>query len=588
MNSTGDVLEKQLNLIEKSEILLLIKHQENQNMLKKYLEDQYQVITSSSFNLDQGVADIIIVDEKGLKEKKEKLLAIKNSKTSLYLPVILISRTSLENIPKKYLEIIDEIIQIPIAKRILKSRIKNLLNIRKLFLSTQIYQKLTEKNPVGICILQANNIKYVNNAFLDIVETDNKNMLDQNITDLFSSDKIKSYLEQESISQEKKLTLQLNKTSKKWVNIRFSEIKYENIKLKLVIVVDITEQKQSEEKIKYLSFHDQLTDLYNRDYFMEELKRLDTKRQLPLTLIMGDINSLKLINDAFGHDKGDFLIKKIAEILEKNLREEDILARIGGDEFAILLPKTTKKMGKEIMERIKKKSKNTDIKPLHASIALGVATKRNKEENIKDILKKADDKMYENKTETSKEIKNKVIVSMKNYLQKNTTESSDHIKTSHKLALDLADKLNLNQEQKNKLKLLIQLHDIGKVSISKEVLQKSETLTEKELDKVKNHTECGYRIAKAVPRLAPITEEILTHHERWDGKGYPQGLQKDEIPLLARIVAIIEAYEKMTRGQSHQNSKNKQEALAEIKNQAGTKFDPELVEKFMEMMKNND
>ena len=162
---------------------------------------------------------------------------------------------------------------------------------------------------------------------------------------------------------------------------------------------DITDRKKAEEKIQYLYCHDQLTGLYNRVFFDEEINRLDTERQLPIAIIMGDVDKLKLVNDLYGHLKGDILLKKIAEIFKECFRKEDIISRWGGDEFIAILPKTTQEDAVEIVQRIKsicKVRKLNDI-PLPISISLGIAVKESLSDNIIDILKQAEIKMYENK-----------------------------------------------------------------------------------------------------------------------------------------------------------------------------------------------
>ncbi|MGM0549413.1 MAG: diguanylate cyclase, partial [Bacillota bacterium] len=320
-----NILSEKLDLNKKNRVKLLIFHQENKAILADYLEKNERIQFSESKNLEN--ADILIADEEGLKAKSKEIFKFKQKNRELFIPLLLLTRSSPDELSAQYLEIIDEIIEIPIKKRLLFSRIENLLNLRNLFLSTQIYQNLTENNPVGICILQHNDkIKYINRAFLKIIEKKKVNILDKNIVEVFPSDTIKEYLlkSQEKLEEDSNLKIEIN-NHKKWLNIRSSEIQFKNQKLKILIFVDISAQKKSEEKIRYLSFHDQLTGLYNRNYFMEEIERLDTRRKFPITIIMADINKLKLINDIFGHDKGDQLIKKTADILAENIRESDIL-----------------------------------------------------------------------------------------------------------------------------------------------------------------------------------------------------------------------------------------------------------------------
>lgn len=577
-------LGNQLNLIEKSKVKLLIAHQENREILKKYLSEKYEVLTTPH---EFEKADIIIADESGFAEHKDRIMSIKRSNTSLYLPLVLITRTSPEKIPEEYIKIIDEIVQTPIKQKILNSRIKNLLNVKKLFLSTQIYQELTEQNPVGICILFDNKkIKYANQAFLNIIDRKKENVLEKEITDFIKNRKFVNNLSKDKNMDEDKLTIKLNINEQtKWVDLRCSNIVYQNINLKLLILVDVTKQKQSEKEIKYLRFHDQLTGLYNRDYFMEEIKRLDTKRQLPLTIIMGDINSLKLVNDVFGHDQGDILIKNAAKILENNVRDEDILARIGGDEFAILLPNTNKETGKEVLRRINESCSNFVGKGI-MSIALGVATKNNISQDIDDVFNAADDNMYQNKTAESKKAKQKMISNINEKLRKETNETQNHIKMLKKLLEKFAKNLNLSIEQKEKLKTLAEAHDIGKISVKEENSKNKDKLTEKEREKLKSHTEYGYRISHSITDLSSISDEILSHHERWDGEGYPQGLKGEEIPFLARIFTIVDNYDLLINGRGFSNKRNKKETLKEIKKRSGGQFDPELVEKFIKMIKN--
>lgn len=165
---------------------------------------------------------------------------------------------------------------------------------------------------------------------------------------------------------------------------------------------DVSERKRAEEHIKYLSYHDKLTGLYNRAFFEEELKRLDTERQLPLTIIIGDINDFKLVNDNYGHKAGDEFLVKIANNLKSACRNEDIVCRWGGDEFAILLPLTPLEVGKGLINRINKALSQADQAPIPPRVAFGVATKNTPAEKIEEVLIKADSDMYLNKAKLKK------------------------------------------------------------------------------------------------------------------------------------------------------------------------------------------
>jgi diguanylate cyclase (GGDEF)-like protein/PAS domain S-box-containing protein len=579
------VLKRDFNLIEKKKIALIISHRENENILKKYLKPEYEIITND-FSKSLKKADLIIADEQGLKENENYIFRSKKSDKFLYLPLLLITRISKENIPDKYLELIDEIIEIPIEKSTFNSRIKNLLSIRNLFLSTQVFQKLAENNPAGICILMEDKkIKYVNKAFLDIVEKNGENILNKNIDNFFPGQKLNDYFKknnkEENISKNFKINID-NKN--KWIDMQCLEINYENIELKSLILIDITERRKQQKEIEYLSYKDKLTDLYNRRFFEEEMDRLDTKRQLHLTIIMADVNGLKIINDSYGHKKGDLLLQKVAEILKNSIREEDILARQGGDEFAILLPNTNQKGAEKILKRIRDKIVETEDNKFPISIALGSAIKTTSAQNINDILKKADNNMYQNKLSKSRSNKNNIVQGLLNTLAAKSSETKEHSVRMTKLAFDFGEKLNLSNSELNRLSLLATLHDIGKINISEKTLNKCGDLNEKEWEIMKNHSEQGYKIALASEGFAVVAEEIFAHHEKWDGSGYPRNLTTEDIPYLARIISIIDAYDVMIHEQPYSIRLCKKDALEEINNCVGSQFDPELAEAFIEMI----
>jgi len=344
----------------------------------------------------------------------------------------------------------------------------------------------------------------------------------------------------------------------------------------------------AQEEIKFKSFHDELTGLYNRRFFEEEKDRLDTKRQLPISLIVVDVNGLKIINDSLGHKKGDELLIKTAKILQNFLREEDIIARYGGDEFVILLPKTSNEMAHKISRRIQEGCEEIAEDEPPVSLGTGIATKNEREESIDDVLTKADDNMLQNKLTSSRSAKNKIIESILNALGAKSEETKEHTQRMIKLAHDLGEKVGLTNSELDKLSLLANLHDIGKTSIPEEILTKPGDLTDEEWEKIRNHPQRGYKIALASEEFVVVAEEILAHHEHWDGDGYPRGLKGEEIPYLARIITIVDAYDVMTTGRPYQQVVSKEEALAEISKCAGSQFDPELAEEFVEMMREDE
>jgi diguanylate cyclase (GGDEF)-like protein len=346
-------------------------------------------------------------------------------------------------------------------------------------------------------------------------------------------------------------------------------------------VRNITQQKQDEEKIRYLSYHDKLTGLYNRAFFEEELKRLDTERQLPISIIIGDVNGLKLVNDAFGHHDGDELLTSAASLLKEACRDDDIIARWGGDEFAILLPQTSAEDALKIYKRIKNSCREAGSYPLQISISLGVATKEYSWQNIGEILREAEDRMYRNKLLEHKSNRSVFITSLEKTLWMKSHETREHTSRLRGMVVQLGQALNLPENELDNLTLLASLHDIGKLAIPSNILDKLGRLTPEEWETIKKHPEIGYRISLSSPDLSPIADSILMHHERWDGTGYPLGKKGTDIPLNARILAIADAYDVMVNGRPYQKAMEHKEALEEIVRCAGTQFDPRIAKMFI-------
>jgi len=348
---------------------------------------------------------------------------------------------------------------------------------------------------------------------------------------------------------------------------------------------NITGQKEAEEHIRYISLHDDLTDLYNRNFLDEELKRLDTVRQLPLSVIMADLNGLKLINDTYGHTVGDRALKCAADILKKSCREEDIIARWGGDEFVILLPQTGAEEVSSLCTRIADSCLEVSVNNVPVSMAMGIASKVDPKTNLNDILRKAENSMYKQKLTESRSTKSTLLRTLLKTLEAKSFETEAHARGMQEIAKKIGEKIKLPYTELNRLDLLITLHDIGKINIAEEILVKNGPLTSEEWEAIKRHPEIGFRIARATEDFAHIAEDILAHHECWDGTGYPRGIMGEKIPLLARITAIADAYEVMKNGRPYKKAMTQKEINAEFKSCSGTQFDPALVKVFLSIRK---
>ena len=349
---------------------------------------------------------------------------------------------------------------------------------------------------------------------------------------------------------------------------------------------DITERKSREDEILHLSYHDKLTDLYNRRFVEEEIIRLNTKRQLPLSIVMGDLNGLKIINDTFGHSEGDVLIKETAALLKKICRSDDILARWGGDEFVILLPKTSITDAGEIIARIKKECAKLIIHKIPLGLSIGVATKTEENQNIDKIIMAAEGNMYKNKLAQKESSASSIISALEQTLHEKSSETMEHGFRIKNNALKLGKSIKLHPHQLDELTLLASLHDIGKVAIPEAILSKEGKLTEEEWTVIKRHPEIGFNIAQSSPQIVHIAKFILACHENWDGSGYPIGLKEESIPIVSRIIFIADSYDVMTSKRIYKEAMSKNEAIIELKRCAGTQFDPSLIEKFIEILSN--
>jgi len=350
----------------------------------------------------------------------------------------------------------------------------------------------------------------------------------------------------------------------------------------VILSRDITEYKQREEEIKFLSYHDQLTGLYNRRFYEEELERLDTKRNLPLAIIMGDVDGLKTINDSIGHDMGDELLKKVAQVIKNGCRADDLIARLGGDEFVVLLPKTDIAQVEWIIARINERLINEKVGTLDISVSFGYEVKKNENENMQDIVKAADDRMYKYKLINSSSTRRNTIDLIMNALYEKNNREMLHSKRVSELCEAIALKMNLDKETVYRIKVAGLMHDIGKIGIDDATLNKPDKLDADEWAIMKKHPEIGQRILSSVNEFSEIGDYIFEHQEKWDGTGYPRGLKGEEILLQARIIAIADSYDAMTSHRNYGKELSEEEAINEIKRCSGTQFDPAIAKIFVE------
>lgn len=349
----------------------------------------------------------------------------------------------------------------------------------------------------------------------------------------------------------------------------------------ILVFRDVTEEKRRQNEIYYMSYYDSLTGLYNRRYFEDAFKRLDTARNLPISIIVGDTNGLKLINDTFGHKKGDKLLVAAANAIKKACRSEDIAARWGGDEFIILLPKTSQKDAEGIVKRIKDMCAKVKIGTLSVSVSLGYSTKEVKSEDLSKILENAEDYMYKHKVSESGRIRANIIDRIFNALCEKNPRIEGHSKRVSQLCHETGLAMKLSEKEIDKLKISGLFHDIGKITIDNRIITKPDTLTQEEWIEMKRHPDIGFKILNTSPDMTDIAQNVLCHHERVDGTGYPRGITKDRIPLISRIIAVADAYDAMTNERPYKKSLSKDKAAIELEENKGTQFDSEIVDIFI-------
>ena len=348
------------------------------------------------------------------------------------------------------------------------------------------------------------------------------------------------------------------------------------------VIHDITDLRNEQIKLEHASTHDFLTGLYNRRYYSEQIRKLNWPKYLPLSIVMVDINGLKIVNDSFGHASGDSVLAEVANIIQNNLTiNNSFAARIGGDEFAVVLPNVDNKTCHTEIDRIIKFINLGQVQKIKLSVAVGIATKTKEDEDLDQIIKTAEDEMYRYKLAESSSVRNKIIDALLSTLYEKDKISEEHSKRVSKLAKELAEAAGLPSAKVQEIALTGVLHDIGKIAISNDILNKKTKLTNREYNIIMTHPEKGYKILHSLGNMDIIAKNVLQHHERIDGLGYPNRLIGDEISIEAKIISIADAYDAMTSYRQYKPSLTKKQAISELINCKGSQFDSKLIDIFI-------
>ncbi len=435
----------------------------------------------------------------------------------------------------------------------------------------------------GVVIHDNGNIVKANKAFSEIFNISPQDLQGSHILEFISEesqDKFTGRLNEETLSPAE-VTGTKSTGSKIYLEVSSDNIIYNGNSLRMEIFHDISELRKAEKKIKYLKFHDSLTELYSRTYLEKVLGNVYRERNLPLNFIICDLNGLKLVNDAFGYMEGDKLLKRVAKILKYCSRKEDIVARWGGDEFFILLPRSSEAEVEDVVYKIRNICANTRDQKIPLNISIGIATRDDSSRDYREVIKEAEDNMYTNKLLERKSIYNSILASLERMLWEKSHETKEHAERLKGLIIKLGRSINLPQNKLDELILLSTLHDIGKVAVPDNILLKRGKLNQEEWKIIRRHPEIGYNIAKSTPQIAVVADDILAHHEWWDGSGYPQGLKGDDIPINSCITSIVDAYDVMVSGRPYREPISDDAAREELRRCSGVQFSPLLVDRFV-------
>lgn len=331
-------------------------------------------------------------------------------------------------------------------------------------------------------------------------------------------------------------------------------------------------------------FRDSLTGLYDRRFAVEALKLFIERDVKPLSIALGDINGLKLLNDARGYMAGDEMLARIASTLRENCPPGDLVARWSDDEFLLLLPHTTGEQTRALLKRLRAALGNVCEAEGCASMTFGYATNERMHRTDEQMIHEAEKWVYRKKLLETKSYRNSIIKVLLSTLHEKSMETQEHSRRMADYCRRIASVLALSDEVINDLVLLAMLHDIGKVGIRHEVLNKPGALTKEERCEIQLHPEIGYRITKNIPELSQVANYILAHHEWWDGSGYPRGLRGEDIPIPSRIIAVVDAYDVMVSGRIYRAPRSCAEAIAELRLCTGTQFDPTVVGIFIKLI----
>jgi|GEM_PF-2301079 len=362
-----------------------------------------------------------------------------------------------------------------------------------------------------------------------------------------------------------------------WSLIVRTKAKKEALESKEALEQVNVQLKDVNQTLTYTSYHDYLTGLFNRNYFEEHFYQFEAEVYYPVSIVLVDVNGLKLINDAFGHMVGDEALTETARIMQI-VFASSIICRIGGDEFAIITTKTKSKELLDKMQDLRDKASHIYVSGVQLSVSLGMALKHNKEKTMNELFTEAEDWMYREKLNQVPSNRSSIIETIIATIHQKDEYSQIHSKRVSLISTYIAKLLDLEDQIVGNIKTAGLLHDIGKIIIPTHILNKKGTLTKSEYEEIKKHSEIGYRILNSVSSMREIAELVFCHHERMDGKGYPRGLKASDIPIESQIIAVADAMDTMLNDRHYREKLSREACAKELETYKGSQFSSVVVD----------
>ncbi|MBN2877590.1 MAG: diguanylate cyclase [Bacilli bacterium] len=457
--------------------------------------------------------------------------------------------------------------------------------------SEKKYRTIFDENPLGMFQYDNNGIIHIaNEKFAQILRTKQSNLINLNMLEL-PNKKLVQTLE-ESLKGKTAIFEDFYESvfshHRFYTRVQFSPLTADDVQIGGIgIVEDLSEAYENKQTINDLTNYDLLTKLWNRQSFDADLLKRKSSKSMPISLIIGDINTFQIINESFGYETGNIVLRKIASILEKYEDKSIKSYRIGGDEFALILKNTDTDKAYQIVQDLKHKIDSINDFDFNITMSFGIGTSHSVSEDLSIVYNHTISDMQSNKIYDGSSISKKTIDIIMTTLFDKSKRELKHSERVGEISAKIAEALKIGTAFYNKTYLAGKLHDIGKINIDEKILDKPGKLDYEEWVKIKKHPESGFKILTSVPEYLEIASIVLSHHERFDGIGYPNQLKGHDIPLSSRIIGLADAYDAMTETRTYRSAMTKEEAIEEIKRCSGTQFDPDIVDVFLKEVVDN-